>query len=75
MLTTGAVDTPRIQVKPETVFEKARTVEQKLYRLADLYADARTWRLEEAEELDRLKKRVTALERARKVGPDTRIRW
>lgn len=48
------------------LFKGAGTVDEKLNRLAEAFADAKTWRAEEADRLDALEVRIKVLEGQRK---------
>lgn len=49
---------------PSSVLRECETDEDRFYRLADLYLDAREWRVEESEALRRLQHRIAVLEQA-----------
>jgi hypothetical protein len=48
------------------LFRGAGTVDEKLDRLAECFADAKTWRGEEADRMDALETRIKVLEGQRK---------
>lgn len=72
-----------ITLSPERMFDSCRNVDDKLYRLADAFADTYVWRVEEAEELASLKRRIAMLERQKtpanpepaQPGPGQKGKW